>query len=209
MTAAHCGEPVGEDPDLGLLNQLRNELAVRGIVMGDPADGVPVPFRDTPGAWCEIGLLDGTLAWTHLPEGSKVSPNRAIRPALALLGAPALPGPQTAPAADPRLPPNDAVGRALATRGLAVHPAGFDFGDGELHAGIFVTSPARPVCLPGEKLGPTRRARTRPGFTITCSAARTISRPTGPWRREPWPAFRPGAPPPGRTGRSSAARSGT
>ena len=145
MTAAHCGEPVGEDPDLGLLNQLRNELAVRGIVMGDPADGVPVPFRDTPGAWCEIGLLDGTLAWTHLPEGSKVSPNRAVRPALALLGAPALPGPQAAPAADPRLPPNDAVGRALAARGLAVHPAGFDFGDGELHAGIFVTSPARPA----------------------------------------------------------------
>jgi hypothetical protein len=144
MTAAHCGQP-GEDPDIGLLHDLRNELALRGIVMGNPAEGVPVSFREISGAWCEIGILDGTLAWTHLPQGRDHSPDHAIRPALALLGDLTLPRPDAAPATDPRLPPNDAAGRALAARGLAVHPARFDYGDGELHAGIFVTSPARPA----------------------------------------------------------------
>jgi hypothetical protein len=116
MTAAHRGQP-GEDPDIGFMRDLRYELAVRGIVMGNPAEGVPVPFREIPGAWCEIGILDGRLAWTHLPQGRDLSPDQAVQPALALLEDPT----------------------------LAVHPARFDYGDGELHAGIFVTSPGRPT----------------------------------------------------------------
>ena len=90
MTAARRGQPADEDPDIAFLDDLRNELAVRGIVMGDPADGMPVTFRDIRGTWCEIGLLDGTLAWTHTPLGRDVSPDRAVRPALALLGDPIL-----------------------------------------------------------------------------------------------------------------------
>jgi hypothetical protein len=144
MTAAHRGQP-GEDPDIGFMRDLRYELAVRGIVMGNPAEGVPVPFREIPGAWCEIGILDGRLAWTHLPQGRDLSPDQAVQPALALLEDPTLPRPDAPHTTDLWLPPNDAAGRALAGRGLAVHPARFDYGDGELHAGIFVTSPGRPT----------------------------------------------------------------
>jgi hypothetical protein len=53
--------------------------------MCNPAEGVAVSFREISGAWCEIGILDGTLAWTHLPQRRDLSPDQAVRPALALL----------------------------------------------------------------------------------------------------------------------------
>jgi len=144
VSAAPGSYPAGEDPGDALLCELRDELAGRGMVIDDPAEGSPVAFRDVPGAWCEIGLLKtGALVWTYLPEGRDLGPDQAARFALALLGGPGRPGPGAVLAADPGLPLNDAAGRVLAACGLAVHPAGIAYGDGEVHAGIMVTSPAR------------------------------------------------------------------
>lgn len=144
MSAAPGGYLAGEDLDDALLRELRDELAGQGMVIDDPAEGDPVAFRDVPGAWCEIGLLKtGALVWTYLPEGRDLGPDQAARFTLALLGDPAHPRPGEVPSADRGLPLNDAAGRVLAACGLAVHPVGIDYGDGEVHPGIFVTSPAR------------------------------------------------------------------
>jgi hypothetical protein len=144
VSAAPGGYLSGEDLDDVLLRELRDELAGHGIVIDDPAEGDPVAFRDIPGAWCEIGLMKtGALVWTYLPEGRDLGPDQAARFTLALLGDPARPTPEGIAAADPGLRLNDAAGRVLAACGLAVHPAGIDYGDGEVHPGIFVTSPAR------------------------------------------------------------------
>ena len=175
MSATPGGYLAEEDLDDALLSELRDELAGHGIVIDDPAEGEPVAFRDIPGAWCEIGMLKtGALVLTYLPEGRDLGPDQAARFTLALLGDPARPRPGGVPAADQGLPLNDAAGRVLAACGLAVHPAGIDYGDGEVHPGIHVASPARQArgyllfvggCELRWECHFTRPGRTAPGLS--------------------------------------------
>jgi hypothetical protein len=132
MTAA----PAGLDPDDVCLHAVRDELAGRGIIVDDPADGVPVSFQGVPGAWCELSLLDtGHLVWTYLSLGRALRPALAGRLARALLG-----GRVPAPGARPARA--GTVSRAFAACGLTVTPGEVDHGDGRLSAMITVTSPA-------------------------------------------------------------------
>jgi len=145
MTAAPDSQPAGADPDdTRRLRELRLELDRWGIVIDDPAAGLPVSIGDLPGAWCEIGLRGpGTLALTYVPLGRDLRPHEAVWLALALLDGT---GPPAAPAAavvpEPGLPLQDAVGRVLAARGMAVEPPLAGCGDGEVAAALVVANPA-------------------------------------------------------------------
>jgi hypothetical protein len=126
--------PVSQTPDDARLHAVRDELGRRGIVIDDPADGVPASFHRIPGAWCEVGLLDtDQLVWTYLPLGRRLRPARAVRLALAVLG-----GQAPAPGAHPA--GADTVSRAIAACGLTVTPGEVDYGDGQVSARITVTS---------------------------------------------------------------------
>lgn len=138
-------QPPGEDPgDVGRLDELRAELAGRGIVIEDPAEGTPVSFPDRAGIWCEIDLRStGALAWTYLPLERNLNPGEAVAMTLALLGGGDRASSLAAtPAPDPGLPMKDAAGRVLAARGMAAEPAVIDHGDGERTPALLVASPA-------------------------------------------------------------------
>jgi hypothetical protein len=142
MTAAPGSQPAGEDPDdTGRLHELRLELDLWGIVIEDPAKGMPVSVLDLPGARCEIDLPGpGSLALAYLPLGRDLRPHEVIWVALCLLDRPPEPTAAVVPARG--LPLEEAAGRVLAARGMAVKTGQFDYGDGEVTATLLVANPA-------------------------------------------------------------------
>jgi hypothetical protein len=142
MTAAPGSQPAGEDPDdTGRLHELRLELDLWGIAIEDPAEGMPVSVLHLPGARCEIGLPGpGALALAYLPMGRDLRSHEVIWVALSLLDRPPEPTAAVVPARG--LPLEEAAGRVLAARGMAVKTGQFDYGDGEVAAALLVANPA-------------------------------------------------------------------
>lgn len=92
--------------DAGCLHELG--LGPDGIIAAGPAGGTSLRLLGLNGAWCAIDLRDAsTPALTYLPRAGELSPDEAVRLALALLGtgtAPALVTvPGDGPPAGPRL----------------------------------------------------------------------------------------------------------
>jgi hypothetical protein len=143
MTAAPCSQPAGEDPDdTGRMHELRLELDLWGIVIEDPAEGMPVSVLHLPGARCEIGLRGPcALTLTYLPMGRDLYSYEAVWLALSLLDRPPV-VPTAAVVPDPGLPLEDSVGRVLAACGMAVEPGQIGYGDGEVTAALLVANPA-------------------------------------------------------------------
>ena len=144
MAAAPGSRPAGEDPDdTGRLRELRLELDLWGIVIEDPAKGMPVSVLHLPGARCAIDLRgSGTLTLTYLPAGRDLSSHEVIWVALCLLDRP--PEPTAAVVPDRRLPLEEAAGRVLAACGMAVEPGQAGFRDGEVTAALLAANPADP-----------------------------------------------------------------
>jgi hypothetical protein len=144
MTAAPCNRSADADRDgTGRLRELRMELDLWGIVIGDLAAGTPASVGHLPGARCEVGLpAPGTLALTYQPQGRGLRAHEIIWLALALLDGNGPPEPTAAVVPDPKLPLEDAAVRVLASRGMAAEPAQAARGDGEATAALLVSNPA-------------------------------------------------------------------
>ena len=144
MTAAPSCQPAGEDPDdTGHLDELRLELDLWGIVIEDPAEGMPKSVLHLLGARCEIDLRGpGALALTYLPPGRDLRPHEAVWLALALLDGNGPPEPGAAVVPDPGLPLEDAAGRVLAACGMTVETGQTSSRDGEATAALLVSNPA-------------------------------------------------------------------
>jgi hypothetical protein len=145
MTAVPGGRAAGEDPGDACLQELRAELAGMGIVMKDPAEGMPASFPELAGDWCEIDLRsNGALAWVYLALGRTLRSDEIVRLTLALLGDGRPPGLAATLVPDPGLPAKDAAGRVLAACGMEAEPALIDLGDRKPTPVLLVASPASP-----------------------------------------------------------------
>jgi hypothetical protein len=143
MTAAPCNRSADADRDgTGRLRELRRELDLWGIVIGDVAAGRPASVGRLPGARCEVSLQDpGTLALAYHPQGRDLRAHEIIWLALALLDGDGPPEPGADVVPDRRLPLEDAVVRVLASRGMAAEPAQAGHRD-EATAALLVSNPA-------------------------------------------------------------------
>jgi hypothetical protein len=144
MTSAPCNRSADADRDgTGRLRELRRELDLWGIVIGDLAAGRPASVGHLPGARCEVSLPDpGTLALAYEPQGRGLRAHEIIWLALALLDGSGPPEPTADVVPDRRLPLEDAVVRVLASRGMAAGTAQAGRGDREATSALLVSNPA-------------------------------------------------------------------
>jgi hypothetical protein len=125
------------------LRELRRELDLWGIVIGDLAAGTPASIGHLPGARCEISLpAPGILAVTYQPQGRGLRAHEIIWLALALLDGNGPPEATAAVVPDRRLPLEDAAVRVLASRGMAAGTAQAGRGNGEAAAALLVCNRA-------------------------------------------------------------------